>query len=77
LSAPFFSRSHRPRNLCIGETEKYAPRVRVIDDTNQQLGVMSLGDALQLARTKNLDLIEVAPTPRRRLPNRGLRQVSV
>jgi translation initiation factor IF-3 len=34
--------------------------VRVIDELKQQLGVMPLGDALQLARTKGLDLIEVA-----------------
>jgi translation initiation factor IF-3 len=39
-----------------------AREVRVIDDQKQQLGVMSLGDALQLARTKGLDLIEVAAT---------------
>jgi len=35
--------------------------VRVIGDSKEQLGVMSLGDALALARTKNLDLIEIAP----------------
>jgi translation initiation factor IF-3 len=39
-----------------------AREVRVIDDQKQQLGVMSLGDALQLARSKNLDLIEIAST---------------
>src|SRR5438876_2979933 len=37
-----------------------AREIRVIDDTNQQLGVMSLDSALQLARQKNLDLIEIA-----------------
>jgi translation initiation factor IF-3 len=31
-----------------------------VDELKQQLGVMSLGDALQLARSKGLDLIEVA-----------------
>ena len=36
--------------------------MRVIDELKQQLGVMSLGDALQLARRKGLDLIEVAAT---------------
>jgi translation initiation factor IF-3 len=39
-----------------------AREVRVVDDQKQQLGVMSLGDALQLARAKGLDLIEVAAT---------------
>jgi translation initiation factor IF-3 len=37
-----------------------AREVRVIDDAKQQLGVMSLDEALRLARSKNLDLIEVA-----------------
>jgi translation initiation factor IF-3 len=35
--------------------------VRVIDDKKEQLGVMSLAAALQLARAKELDLIEIAP----------------
>ena len=39
-----------------------AREVRVIDEAKQQLGVMRLGDALQLARDRQLDLIEVAPT---------------
>jgi len=34
--------------------------VRVIDDLKQQLGVMPLNDALQLARNKGLDLVEIA-----------------
>jgi len=35
--------------------------VRVLDEARQQLGVMSLNDALRLAQTKGLDLIEIAP----------------
>ena len=38
-----------------------AREVRVIDDQKQQLGVMALTAALQLARDKDLDLIEIAP----------------
>jgi len=37
-----------------------AREVRVIDDLKQQLGVMPLNTALQLARDKGLDLIEIA-----------------
>jgi translation initiation factor IF-3 len=37
-----------------------AREVRVIDDLKQQLGVMPLDKALQLARAKGLDLIEIA-----------------
>jgi translation initiation factor IF-3 len=36
--------------------------VRVIDDTGQQLGIMAPQQALTLARSKNLDLVEVAAT---------------
>ena len=39
-----------------------AREVRVIDDTKQQLGVITLGEALRLAQSKGLDLIEIAAT---------------
>ena len=35
--------------------------VRVIDDTGQNLGVLSRNDALALAKEKGLDLVEVSP----------------
>jgi translation initiation factor IF-3 len=38
-----------------------AREVRVVGDAKQQLGVMSLNEALRLAQAKGLDLIEVAP----------------
>jgi translation initiation factor IF-3 len=38
-----------------------AREVRVVDDAKQQLGVMSLNDALRLAQAKGLDLVEVVP----------------
>ncbi|GBC97907.1 Translation initiation factor IF-3 [bacterium HR17] len=40
------------------------PRVLVIDENGQKLGVMDTRDALRLARSKGLDLIEVAPHAR-------------
>jgi translation initiation factor IF-3 len=39
-----------------------AREVRVIDDAKQQLGVMTLDAALQLARDRQLDLVEIAAT---------------
>ncbi|WP_093794643.1 translation initiation factor IF-3 [Sporomusa acidovorans] len=39
-----------------------AKEVRVTSSTNEQLGIMSLRDALRLAGEQNLDLVEVAPT---------------
>ena len=38
-----------------------APKVRVISDQGQQLGIMSLADALTLARSRGIDLVEIAP----------------
>ncbi|WP_442900311.1 translation initiation factor IF-3 [Geoalkalibacter sp.] len=38
-----------------------AREVRVIDDESQQLGVMSLTDALAAAEERGLDLVEVSP----------------
>ena len=37
------------------------PEVQVIDDTGNQLGNMKIFDALQLAKSKDLDLVEVGP----------------
>ena len=38
-----------------------ASNVRVIDEDGEQLGVLSLQDALTLAREREVDLVEVAP----------------
>jgi translation initiation factor IF-3 len=38
-----------------------AREVRVLDEARQPLGVMTLGDALRLASSKGMDLIEIAP----------------
>ncbi|GIV68370.1 translation initiation factor IF-3 [Caldilinea sp.] len=42
-------------------SEIRAPRVRVIDSTGKQLGIMSTREALALATEQELDLVEVAP----------------
>ena len=38
-----------------------ARECRLVDDAGEQVGVVNVRDALQLAREKGLDLIEVAP----------------
>ena len=38
-----------------------AKEIRVVDDEGGQLGIMSPEDALALAKSKELDLVEVAP----------------
>ncbi|MDD5145636.1 MAG: translation initiation factor IF-3 [Candidatus Pacebacteria bacterium] len=37
-----------------------AEKVRVIDEAGKQLGVVSLDEALQIARERNLDLIQIS-----------------
>ncbi len=62
MSPSFPPRSFRPREPLHRRNGKIRAReVRVIDDQKQQLGVMSLNDALRLAQEKELDLIEVVP----------------
>ena len=39
-----------------------AKEIRVIGENGEQLGVMSVRDAVQLARERSTDLVEVAPT---------------
>ncbi|MCH9698754.1 MAG: translation initiation factor IF-3 [Gammaproteobacteria bacterium] len=38
-----------------------APKVRVIDASGEQAGIMSIGDALRLADNESLDLVEISP----------------
>ena len=40
------------------------PEVLVIDDAGEQLGTLSIDDAIQLARDQGLDLVEVSPASR-------------
>ncbi len=62
MSRPFPSRSHYSREPLHRRNGKIRAReVRVLDETKQQLGVMSLNDALRLAMSKGLDLVEIAP----------------
>ena len=62
MSRPFPSRSYHSREPLHRRNGKIRSReVRVLDENKQQLGVMSLNDALRLAMTKGLDLVEIAP----------------
>ncbi len=42
--------------------EIFAPQVRLIDENGQMVGVMSSREALAIAESRGLDLIEIAPT---------------
>lgn len=48
------------RKLRINQSIR-VPKVRLIDQNGKQLGVVSIQEALSLARDANLDLVEVAP----------------
>ena len=53
---------HAPSGPAVRINGKIRAReVRVIGDDNQQLGVVPLADALNMARAKSVDLVEVAP----------------
>ena len=61
MSRPFPARSFRSREPLHRRNGKIRAReVRVLDETKQQLGVMSLNDALKIAQGKGLDLVEIA-----------------
>jgi translation initiation factor IF-3 len=63
LSSPYSPRSYHSREPLHRRNGKIRAReVRVVDERKQQLGVMPLNEALQLARNKGLDLIEIAAT---------------
>ena len=63
MSRPFPSRSFHSREPKHRRNGKIRAReVRVLDETKQQLGVMTLGEALRLAQSKGLDLVEIAAT---------------
>ena len=62
MSRPFPSRSYYSREPLHRRNGKIRAReVRVLDENKQQLGVMSLNEALRLAMNKGLDLVEIAP----------------
>jgi translation initiation factor IF-3 len=62
LSRPFSPRSSPPANSFVRVNGKIRAReVRLIGSDGQQLGIVSLGDALTLARQQSVDLVEIAP----------------
>ena len=62
MSRPFRPRSYHSREPLHRRNGKIRAReVRVLDETKQQLGVMTLNEALRLAMNKGLDLVEIAP----------------
>jgi len=62
LSRPFPSRSSFSSNQGARINGKIRAReVRVVGDDGQQHGVLSLADAINLARGRGVDLVEVAP----------------
>lgn len=62
MSRPFPPRGSNSQASFIRVNGKIRAReVRVIGDQGAQLGVMPLGDALNLARNAGVDLVEIAP----------------
>jgi translation initiation factor IF-3 len=62
LSRPFASRNSPSSGPFVRVNGKIRAReVRVIGVDGKQLGVLSLGDALTMARSNGVDLVEIAP----------------
>jgi translation initiation factor IF-3 len=62
LSRPFPPRSSAPSGSFVRVNGKIRAReVRVIGDDGNQLGVHSLADAINMARARAVDLVEIAP----------------
>lgn len=62
MSRPFPSRHSSQSGSFIRVNGKIRAReVRVISEDGKQLGILSLGEALTLARSRGVDLVEVAP----------------
>jgi translation initiation factor IF-3 len=62
LSRPFSPRTFSPPAPFARVNGKIRAReVRVIDTDKKQLGVLVLNDAINLARTKGVDLVEIVP----------------
>jgi translation initiation factor IF-3 len=63
LSRPFASRNSSPAGPFVRVNGKIRAReVRVIGTDGKQHGVLGLGEALTLARSLGVDLVEIAPT---------------
>ena len=62
MSRPFPPRQYPPRDFTRVNNKIRAREVRVIGDNSEQLGVMSLNDALAMARQRQVDLVEIAAT---------------
>jgi translation initiation factor IF-3 len=62
LSRPFPPRSSSSVSFFRVNGKIRAREVRVIGVDHKQLGILSLGDALNLARASAVDLVEIAPT---------------
>ena len=62
MSRPFSSRNSSPSGPLVRVNGKIRAReVRVIGTDGHQLGILTLGDALSLARVNEVDLVEIAP----------------
>jgi len=56
---PYFKKT-KNKKLQVNESIRVSP-VRLIDENGKNLGIVSLNQALNIAKEKGLDLVEVAP----------------
>jgi translation initiation factor IF-3 len=56
-----FKRPRPKKKLHLTNEEIRAPEVRLIDEDKQQLGIVPIAKALQIAKEKELDLVAISP----------------
>jgi len=61
LSRPFSPRSHSPSSFVRINGKIRAREVRVIGQDKEQLGIIPLADAIRMAQSQGVDLVEIAP----------------
>jgi len=61
LSRPFSPRSQSPSSFVRINGKIRAREVRVIGQDKQQLGILQLADAIRMAQSQGVDLVEIAP----------------
>jgi len=57
----FHKKNQKSKTFFFINEKIFAPKLRVIDESNNQVGVLTKEEALKLAKDKELDLVLIAP----------------
>jgi len=60
IRKPFFFRKFYKKPVILTNEQIKVPKVQVIDDTGKNLGILDISKAIELARERELDLVEIS-----------------